>query len=105
MSEPDASKHCHGHKATQFKFSKEQQKLIDSYIPAFEEAVRNLNPGLSKSNDKVSKWKTATAETIMEHELFEDVEENSEESHKQWFAVSFHHRSKVSLFVTKVVNL
>jgi len=90
MPVQDASNRRRGRKATRFIFSDEQRKVIESYIPAFEEAVHNFNPGLTKSNDKISKWKTATAETIMQHDLFQDIEENSSETRKRWFAVSVH---------------
>jgi hypothetical protein len=94
MPDEDSSNRRRGRKATRFVFSDEQRKVIDSYIPAFEEAVHDLNPGLSKSNDKLSKWKTATAESIMDHDLFQDIEENSSDTRKKWLAVSMHHSSE-----------
>jgi len=96
MPDQDASNRHRGRKATRFACSDEQREVIDLYIPAFEKAVRDLNPGLSKSNNNLSKWKTATAETIMDHDLFQDIEENSSETRKKWFAVSTH-RSSPSL--------
>jgi hypothetical protein len=87
----DAIKARRGRKATRFGFSDEQRELIDSYIPAFEAAVRELNPGLNKCNDKLAKWKSDTAESIMSDDLFKDIEEGSEGSRKEWLTVSLWH--------------
>jgi hypothetical protein len=101
----EAPKGHRGCKAMRFRFSEEQRKLIDSYLPAFEVAVRDLNPELAKCNDKLAKWKSATAETIMEHDLFEDIDKELEESHKGWLSVSLWHRflrSLLSIFTHRL---
>lgn len=89
----EAAKARRGCKPTRFRFSEEQRNLIQSYLPAFDAAIRDLNPGLLKGNDKLGKWKAATAKTIMAHELFEDIGDDSEDLRKQWLNVSLWHDS------------
>ncbi|KAF8965363.1 hypothetical protein BDZ97DRAFT_1757208 [Flammula alnicola] len=62
-----------GAKATRFIFSDAQQKVLNSYLPAFEKVVHRINPGLEKYNNELSTWKTETALSILASDLFKDI--------------------------------
>ena len=98
----EATKARRGRKPTRFKFSEDQRELINSYLPAFDKAVRDLNPGLSKGNEELAKWKVATTKAIMEHDLFQDIEDDSGDSRKRWVNVSLWHRFLVTIFTEHI---
>lgn len=60
---------------TSSTFTPEQEAVYQSktYIDEFEALVRRVDPMLKQSDNKeVAAWKTATANTVLDHELFSE---------------------------------